>query len=142
MLLKIASFIGFLFLLYLMWAADSGNLPSMAAAFYNFPNGDKIGHFGLYGIIAFFLSLAFPRTWQVGKFHISIIMVIFLVFAIGEEWSQSLFPRRTADPIDGLCSCLGILAGTWVASRVRKPKEVSVSLRISLACLWSLVIVL
>jgi VanZ family protein len=123
MLLKTASFLGFLFLLYLMWAADSGNLPSVAIAFYDFPYGDKIGHFGLYGLIACFLSLAFPQTRQVGKLHISIIMVIFLVFAIGEEWSQSLFPRRTADPIDGLCSCLGILAGTWVAYRVRKPKK-------------------
>lgn len=120
MLLKTASFICFLFLLYLMWAADSGHLPATAIAVYDFPHGDKIGHFGLYGFIACLLSLAFPRTWQVGRFHVPIIMVVFLVFAIGEEWSQSLFPRRTADPIDALCSCLGILTGTWVAYRIRK----------------------
>jgi VanZ family protein len=123
MKVKLVAFLGFSFLLYLMWAADTGHLPSFATSIYHLPNGDKFGHFGLYGMVAFFLALAFPRTWQVGKFHISIIMLIFLACAIGEEWSQSLFPRRTADPIDGVCSCLGILAGTWVAYRVRKPKK-------------------
>jgi VanZ family protein len=123
MLLKTASFLGFLFLLYLLWAANSGNLPSAARALYDFPYGDKIAHFALYGLIACFLALSFPRTWQIGKVQIPISMVLFLVFAIGEEWSQSLFPRRTPDPIDALCSCLGILTGTWVAYRLRKPKE-------------------
>ncbi len=106
-----------------MWAANSGHLPSLVASIYNIPNGDKIGHFGLYGLIALFLALAFPRKWQVGRLHIPIIMLIFLVFAIGEEWSQSLFPRRTADPIDALCSCVGILTGTWAAYWVKKPKK-------------------
>jgi VanZ family protein len=123
MKIKLVAFLGFSFLIYLMWAANSGHLPSFVASIYDFPNGDKIGHFGLYGLIAGFLSLAFPRTWQVGRFQFSIIIVIFLVFAIGEEWSQSLFPRRTADPIDALCSCLGILTGAWAASCVRKARK-------------------
>lgn len=123
MKIKLVAFLSFSFLIYLMWAANSGHLPGFVASIYEFPNGDKIGHFGLYGLIAGFLSLSFPRTWQVGRLRIPLIMVIFLAFAIGEEWSQSLFPRRTADPVDALFSCLGILIGTWAASRVRKPKK-------------------
>lgn len=117
MKIKIVAFLCFAFLLYLMWAANSGHLPGFVASIYHFPNGDKIGHFGLYGMVAFFLSLAFPLSWQAGRFLIPVFMLIFLVFAIGEEWSQSLFPRRTADPIDALCSCVGIVLGTWIASR-------------------------
>ena len=123
MLLKTASFLGFLFLLYLMWAADTGHLPGFASSIYHFPNGDKVGHFGLYGIITFFLALTFPRTWQVKRLRIPIVIAAFLIFSVAEEWSQSLFFRRNPDPKDALCSCAGILAGAWAAYRVRKQKK-------------------
>ena len=106
-----------------MWAADTGHLPSFASAIYHFPNGDKAGHFGLYGMIAVFLALAFPRVCHVKRLRIPIVIAAFLIFSVAEEWSQSLFFRRNADPIDALCSCAGILAGAWVAYRVRKPKK-------------------
>jgi VanZ family protein len=122
MKIKVLALLGFLSLLYLIWAANSGCLPAMATAIYEFPNGDKISHFVLYGLIAFLLTLAFPRTWQARRFRIPIITLFFLLFAIVEEWSQSLFPLRTADVIDGICSCLGILVGTWTAYYRMKKK--------------------
>lgn len=124
MKMKLLALLGFSFLVYLMWAADSGHLPDLAISIYDIPNGDKAGHFILYGLLALILTLAFPKTWQAGRIPIPVFMVFFLVFAVGEEWSQSLFPRRTADVVDGVCSCLGILAGTWAAYyRMKKSDE-------------------
>lgn len=122
MKVKLVAFLGFSFLLYLMWAADTGHLPSFATSIYHFPNGDKVGHFGLYGMVAFFLALAFPRVCHVKRLRIPLVIVAFMLFSVAEEWSQALFYRRNADPIDALCSCAGILIGTWGAYRVRKSK--------------------
>ncbi|MEI7947392.1 MAG: VanZ family protein [bacterium] len=123
MKIKLVAFLGFSFLLYLLWAADSGHLPRFASSIYHFPNGDKIGHFGLYGMVAFFLALAFPRVCHVKHLRIPIVIASFLIFSVAEEWSQSLFFRRNADPIDALCSCAGILVGTWAAYWVRKSRK-------------------
>ena len=108
------------FLIYLSWAADSGNLPDYAGFLYDFRYGDKAGHFVLYGGVAFFLSLAFPRTFTVWRFHIPYVAIFFLLFALGEEWSQNLFPRRTPDFLDAACSALGIILGSWAAGHVKK----------------------
>lgn len=115
--IKIFAVLCFFFLLYLTWAADSGNLPTTAGFLYDFRYGDKVGHFLIYGVVAFFLCLAFPCTFKVWRFHIPYVAVFFLLFALGEEWSQTLFPRRTPDIHDGICSTLGICIGTWAATR-------------------------
>ena len=122
MKVKLVAFFSFSCLLYLMWAADSGHLPNLATSIYHFPNGDKLGHFFLYGLVAFFLALAFPRVCHVKRLRIPLVILAFLIFSVAEEWSQSLFYRRNADPIDALCSCAGILMATWVVHRVRKSK--------------------
>jgi polysaccharide biosynthesis protein VpsQ len=116
--LKILGLLCFVFLLYLVWAADSGHLPNYAACLYNFRYGDKVGHFVLYGGVAFFLCLAFPRTFKLWRLQIPLIALFFLLFALGEEWSQTLFFRRTPDFVDATCSALGIILGTGIASRI------------------------
>ena len=37
--------------------ADAGTLPRYLGPFYDFPNGDKVGHFLLYGILVFLINL-------------------------------------------------------------------------------------
>jgi VanZ family protein len=118
--IKILGAIYFFFLLYLMWAADSGNLPEYASFLYDFRYGDKVGHFVLYGGVAFVLCLAFPKSFQVWRFKIPFIALFFLLFALGEEWSQTLFPRRTPDWLDGACSAVGIILGSSIASFIKK----------------------
>jgi len=103
-----------------MWAADSGNLPDYAGFLYDFRYGDKVGHFVLYGGIAFFLCLSFPRAFKVWRFHIPYIALFFLFFALGEEWSQTLFPRRNPELLDATCSALGIILGSWIATHTKK----------------------
>ena len=113
---KAAALLFFLFLLFVIWAADTGNMPSLFRAMYDFPNGDRVGHVVLYGILSFLLSLAFPRAVHLFRFSLPIAIIALLLFSAAEECSQSLFSSRTADAIDLVCSCTGIFLGYWAAS--------------------------
>ena len=120
MKIKILALLFLLFILLVIVAADRGILPAPIHALYNFPNGDKAGHFLLYGILAFLLASAFPRAVHVGRLPIPLVMLAVLVFAAAEEYSQRFFSTRTSDIVDLTFSCLGILGGTWLAWRRKK----------------------
>ena len=123
--MKIVALIFFFFILLVILAADTGQMPSFIRTMYDFPNGDRVGHVVLYGILAFLLAGAFPHKIRLGRFLLPIVIVALLVFCVAEECSQSLFSTRTADFIDLTCSGAGILFGTWAAYRwkdARKPQ--------------------
>ncbi len=84
-------------------AADRGKLPAVIAGLYAFPYGDKLGHFLLMGLLAFFLALALPeRLKRAGLAVLAVILVL-------EEGSQSFLPNRNFSGMDLLCSLLGVL---------------------------------
>lgn len=84
-------------------AADLGKLPAVIAGLYAFPYGDKLGHFLLMGLLAFFLALALPeRLKRAGLAVLAVILVL-------EEGSQSFLPNRNFSGMDLLCSLLGVL---------------------------------
>ena len=117
MKMKIAALLFFLFMMFVILAADTGRIPSLIRTMYDFPNGDRVGHVVLYGIFAFLLASAFPRKFRLGRILLPVIIVALLIFSVVEECSQSLFSTRTPDFIDLICSCTGILLGTWGAYR-------------------------
>jgi len=45
-----------LFMAAVVVAADRGTLPASIKALYDFPNGDKVGHFVLLGILSFLVN--------------------------------------------------------------------------------------
>jgi len=106
-----------LFILLIIVAADMGVLASYLGFIYDFPGGDKAGHFILYGILSFLLARAFPRPARLGGLSTPIVTLLLLVFAALEEYSQKFFATRTYDLVDLTFSFLGILVGTWLASR-------------------------
>jgi len=112
---KIAALVFFLFLALIILAADTGQMPAFVRAAYDYPNGDRVGHVVLYGIFAFLLSSAFPSTFRLRSFRVSIALLALLVFCVAEEFSQSLFSTRTPDPVDLICSCVGAMSGSWLA---------------------------
>jgi VanZ family protein len=117
MKIKILALLFLLFILLVIVIADAGALPPFVHAIYDFPNGDKLGHFILYGILAFLLARAFPRPARLGRFSAPMVILALLIFAALEEYSQKFFPTRTSDLVDLTFSFLGILAGAWLASR-------------------------
>lgn len=119
---KAAAILFFVFLLFVIWAADTGRMPSIFRVMYDFPNGDRVGHVVLYGVLSFLLSLAFPRAGRKCRFALPVPIMALLLFSLAEECSQMFFPSRTADPIDLACSFAGILiahgaASVWVNQR-------------------------
>lgn len=120
---KIIALLGFSSLVVLICVTDAGYSPKFSAPLRDLPYGDKIGHFMLYGLTALLLAFAFPRAWRLGRLRIPYVIIAFLCFTLAEEWSQSLFASRTADPLDVLAGCSGILLATWTAARVKTRLE-------------------
>ena len=110
--MKYIAVVFFVFVIAVIVLADYGNLPHSIRTLYDFPYGDKVGHFFLFGALTFFLTRAFlssfpskPRGWV--ALSIGLILALFIAL---EEWSQQLFPTRTFDLLDLLASYAGIVA--------------------------------
>jgi polysaccharide biosynthesis protein VpsQ len=115
--MKILALLFLLFILLVIVAADLGAIPPFIHAMYAFPNGDLVGHFVLYGILAFLLAHAFPKRLNLGRWPVPITALAILAFAALEEISQGWFATRTSSWLDFACSLLGILLGSWLATR-------------------------
>ena len=112
------------FLLVIIILADTGSL-GFLAFLYNFPYGDKAGHFILYGILSFLLNLTFLRSrpHSTSK-RVAVSVTLILALAIGlEEFSQQFFSDRTASLVDLMFSYAGAALGAWLAwKRAQKAK--------------------
>jgi len=108
-----------------IFLADNGSLPHSIRAIYDFPNGDKVGHFILFGLLSFVLTQAFlasqpnPRRQRVA---VSIGLILALFIAL-EEWSQQFFSTRTFDLFDLLAGYLGLFTGGGAAYKTRRPQR-------------------
>lgn len=103
----------FLFLLLVACWADTDSMPKFLSAMTEFPYGDKIGHFVLYGILAYLLTIAMPfRRVKILHWSIPLGLVLAAGFATLEEVSQLFFIARTASWKDLASGLAGIAAAT------------------------------
>ena len=102
--------------------ADTGQLGGLGFM-YEFPYGDKAGHFLLFGILSFLLNSTLLRSLPSRPpKRIVLIATTLLALAIGlEEWAQQFFPLRASDWVDLFFSYAGVALGAWVAYRKGKP---------------------
>ena len=113
------------FIIGLIVLADADLLPDFINAIYDFPNGDKVGHFVLYGLLNFFITRAFLSslpTRRGGLATLSVGLILALFVAL-EELSQMFFSARTFSLLDLTASLLGIIVGGWVAYKTNVPKD-------------------
>ena len=82
------------FVAFIIFSADAGSMPKFIANLYNFPNGDKVGHFFLMGSLAFVVALVLPRNWKLRG-----LLILTGLLAL-EEFSQRFFQHRTSDWLD------------------------------------------
>jgi len=109
------------FLTGIVIAADQGKLPVFIADVYNYPNGDKAGHFFLMGILSLLaIRMMLARnpagSWRLAAFTGLVVAIL----AALEEFSQRFFPYRHADWADLASSLAGIaVLGTigWLLTR-------------------------
>ena len=111
-----------LFIIAVIILADTDRLPRFIHVIYDYPYGDKLGHFVLYGLLNFFITLAFIRSLPdraPKPLALSIGLILALLVGL-EEFSQKFFPARTFDLIDLLASYLGLITGGSVALKLKK----------------------
>ena len=123
--MKYISVLFFIFIIAVIVLVDSGNLPHFIRAIYDFPNGDKLGHFILFGLLNFFITRAFlssfpskPRGWV--TLSTGLILALCIAF---EEWSQQFFSTRTFDLLDLLASYAGIAVFGLLAVGWKNPRR-------------------
>ena len=115
-----------IFIIAVIVLADGGNLPRPIRAIYDFPNGDKFGHFILFGLLTFFITRAFLSSFPSksrGWVTLSTGLVLALLIGL-EEFSQKFFPTRTFNLIDLLASYAGIVTFALLAFYWRKPRKI------------------
>jgi hypothetical protein len=96
--------------------ADKGSLGFLYFV-YDFPYGDKVGHFVLYGILFFLLNLTLLCSFHISTpKRVAITATLILALAIGaEEYSQRFFANRTSSILDLIFGYAGITLGMWLA---------------------------
>jgi VanZ family protein len=113
-----------LFMLAVILLADLGAIPEPIKMIYRFPNGDRVGHFVLYGILTFLIDSAFPREVKMARMNLQLGSLVIAILAALEEFSQIFLTLRTADLIDLTFSLLGIACADWLVRLLRRQRPV------------------
>ena len=110
-----------LFIIAVIILADTNHMGFLGRV-YDFPNGDKVGHFVLYGLLSLVVNLSVFEARPTSDFkRLAVITSLILALLIGlEEYSQRFFPTRTSDWIDLTASYLGVALFAWLAVRLKK----------------------
>lgn len=109
----------FLFIGWIIYDANMENDNLILDGIRSVPYGDKAGHFFLYGGLTLFLNLAFNYKFLARKF-IQLGMIVVLLFAIGEEFTQIWLDTRTFDFVDILFDLLGVFTFNWLSLKLKK----------------------
>ncbi|MFK7833915.1 MAG: VanZ family protein [Winogradskyella sp.] len=111
---QVITMLFFLFILWIIVSADTNKQTIFFEIIGSIPNGDKVGHFFLFGMLTLLLNFALKfksiNLWQ--KLPLGTVLVS--VFVLLEELSQVFFPNRTLDIADLIADGLGILIFTFV----------------------------
>ena len=116
-LIKYLAILFTLFIIAVIILADKDAIPPFIRALYDFPYGDKLGHFILYGLLSLILTLTFLRALpNRDPERVTLSVGLILALAItAEEYSQQYFSARTFDLVDLTASYLGLIVGGWIA---------------------------
>lgn len=112
------SFFGII--LWAIYLANTGTPSIFFRYVLSVPNGDKWGHFILFGFLTLLANGAFKlRTLGWKRFRVFYGTILVSVFVVLEEVSQLFIPTRTFDGDDLLADCAGILLFTIISALVK-----------------------
>jgi VanZ family protein len=120
-LIYITTLLFTLLIVSIVIAANTSRLPKALELIYDFPGGDKAGHFLLYGILSFLVNIsALALLPERNPARVVRTVSLLLAILIGlEEWSQSLFPARTMSLLDLVASYAGVILFALIAYRTK-----------------------
>ena len=116
-----------LFIILVIVLADAGVLSHYLGFIYDFPYGDKAGHFILYGILTLLINLTLfesrpdpSSSLGTSRKLLTIKTGLILALLIGlEEFSQQFFVDRTFSLLDLSFSYLGVIVFSWLALKIK-----------------------
>ena len=95
----------------IVWLSVTPAPPQIDVSF-----GDKIGHFGAYGLLMFWFCLLYPSL------RIRLLYAAgFIAMGVGLEFVQGQLGYRTFDVMDMAANTVGVLLGWTAGLVVRKP---------------------
>lgn len=113
------AFTFFLFICWIIYTADQGQVHSFLKEVRDFPYGDKIAHFTLYGLLALVVNLAINnRRIMVFGRRVLLGALLVGVFAVVEEFTQIAFATRNFELMDMACDLLGIGLFSKISLRI------------------------
>ncbi len=105
-----------LFLILIIFTANTGIEHPGSVLVRNLPWGDKLGHIVLFGVLTFVVNLALRcRTIGVGRLAVPLGSLLVAIVVVIEELSQGLLDRRTLDVGDLAADAIGIIIATILA---------------------------
>jgi hypothetical protein len=108
---RLALFSFGLFLCCLVGLADSGRGRWLFGMAESIPGGDKLGHFILFGLLAFLVNLVMQATVvRCGRLTLLKGSAVVMGIVVAEEVSQLLFVSRSFELLDLAAD----LAGIWI----------------------------
>ena len=120
--LLLATLLFALFIVAIVVVANLDKFPKPLKYLYDFPGGDKVGHFSLFGILSFLLNRSaltlYPKR-NPARLTLTVSLLLSIVIGL-EEWSQSLFPARTMSATDLIASYAGVAVFAFLAYRIRR----------------------
>ena len=100
----------FLFISFIIYLADTANYNFAFRMIGNIPNGDKLMHGLLYGVMALLLNYGLNfKSKKIFGFNMQIGAIIVLTFAGVEEITQYWLPSRTCDFFDFVADVVGVV---------------------------------
>ena len=105
----------FLFISFIIYLADTADYNFAFRVIGSIPNGDKLMHGLLYGVMALLLNYGLNfKSKKIFGFNMQIGAIIVLTFAGLEEITQYWLPSRTCDVFDFVADVVGVtLFSLW-----------------------------
>lgn len=121
---KLISILSVSFLGFITWIIYLANT-AQNSVFFEFvasiPNGDKLGHFCLFGLLTLGANFTFKlKCYTLRTFNIYIGSTVIFGFVLVEELSQYFIPNRTLDATDLLADFLGIITFSLITKFIAK----------------------
>ncbi len=124
-LLPLAAAFFFGFILWIIVVSDMGGPNVLIDSVRAIPYGDKLGHMGLYAVLALLVNLSLkPRKQKYLGLPLGCALV--LMFALFEELSQYFFPStRMLDIQDALADIVGVYLAAWFCAKLNLKNRVN-----------------
>lgn len=111
----------FAFIIWIIYLANTGGRNVLFDFVRSVPNGDKVGHFLLFGVLTLVVNLALKlRTLNLHYFRMYIGTILVSLFVVLEELSQVFIPSRTFELEDLTADAIGIMLFTLATYAIAK----------------------